>query len=119
MQLNPSDPDQHIRRPEIAGSRVVLPAPFEPIRQTISFSPTSSDTSHSTWTGAYPAATPSSRSINHLLQFQAALGIALAEIGLDHARIAGDLLPRPTANQLAVVNHDHLVAHRHHQLDPT
>ena len=34
--------------PERQRNRVVLPAPFEPIRQTSSPAPTSSDTSHST-----------------------------------------------------------------------
>jgi hypothetical protein len=35
--------------PEIVLSKVVLPAPFEPTKATISPSPTLKSTSHSTW----------------------------------------------------------------------
>src|SRR5437588_2571725 len=49
-------------RPDTVRSRVVLPAPFAPIRATICPSPTRRDTWWSTSTGPYPALTPSNAS---------------------------------------------------------
>src|SRR5688500_7200641 len=75
--------------PETQRMKVVLPAPFEPIRQATSPRRTSRSAPHSTWISPYPACSPLT------LKKASAMGalgaVALSEIGLHHAGIGDDL----------------------------
>src|SRR6266480_4521321 len=110
--LRRSRPSKRIRpprgatAPEIALNRVVLPAPFGPTMETNWRSPTDSETSHSAVNPPY-ATVISSSSSTGCRPF-------LAEIGLDHALLVGDLA-RPASHQdSAVVEHHQSAGEPHH-----
>src|SRR6266566_912705 len=99
-------------RPMIALSVVDFPAPFGPIRPTISPLPTRSVRSRTAETLPYRTSTPSSSSA-------AASGIGLhrglAEIGGGDVQVAADLRGRSGREGPALVEHVNPVADAHHE----
>src|SRR3989338_2610720 len=86
--------------PEIVRSAVLLPAPLLPMSVTISPRVTCRRTPCSTAARPYPACTSISSSMARRTGGR-------AQIGLDHLRIADDLLGRPLRDLFAVVqDHD-------------
>ena len=88
-------------------SVVVLPAPFAPISATISPSGTSKQISHNAWTLPVGDLQVPRRS---------ASGDLFAEICLDHAAVAHDVLRRRVGDLDAVVEHQHAVGDFHDRL---
>src|SRR5262247_493660 len=95
--------------PEIVLSVVVLPAPLLPRIVTISPRPTSSPTPLSARISPYATSSDSTLSMRP----RSGRGPALAEIGLDHPRVALDLSRWPLGDLLAVVQHSHAVGDLH------
>src|SRR5262249_12646781 len=95
--------------PEIVLSVVVLPAPLLPRIVTISPCPTSSPTPLSALISPYETSSDSTLST----RFCPRSGAALAEVGLDHSRVALNLARRPLGDLLAVIEHSHTVRHFH------
>src|SRR5690349_24084163 len=105
--LNRMAPARAGTMPNTVRSRVDLPAPFAPMMQTISPSPTVNDTPRSTSTSSYPATTPrSSRSAPSLP----------AKVGLDDAGVPPDRRRRPLGDLLTVIEHDDALRDVHHHV---
>src|SRR6185503_2887254 len=88
-------------RPRMARMTVVLPAPFGPMRLTISPRATLRLTPRSTCSGPYPASTSSSSSIGSAMR--------VSEIGLHHRGIPHDVGRPPLGDLLTVVQDHHAV----------
>src|SRR6267142_4547089 len=95
--------------PEIVLSVVVLPAPLFPRRVTISPCPTSSPTALSARISPYATSIDSTLSTRP----RPRSGSALAEIGLDHARVALDFPWGALGDLLAVIQYGHPVGDFH------
>src|SRR5579871_1627887 len=95
-------------------SVVLFPAPFAPIRVTISPSCTSRDTPRSAWMAPYETCRPSSsRSAMDVVGGEAGLGVARPQVRLDDARIALDGRRGAFGDCDAVVEHRHAVRDEH------
>src|ERR1700678_3656179 len=95
--------------PSIARRRVVLPAPLAPSTAVIVPAGAVTDTSRSTVTAPYPPQTPVTCSDAGLLMQDSQVGLGDERIGLNFRRAA-------LGDQDAEVEHENVVADRHHQV---
>src|SRR3989454_2896668 len=86
-----------------------LPLPFAPSRATISPRRTARSTPRRTWMGPYPA--------TRLSTARSGGAASVAKVGFQHFAIPRHLRGRSVGDDLAVVEHDDPVRHRHDELD--
>jgi len=84
---------------------VLLPAPFAPIRVTISPWATSKDRSRTAGTSPYASS-----------RFVTSSSKLASEVGLDHARVRLHLARRTLEEPHAVVHDEHALRHVHYQV---
>src|SRR5215203_3378542 len=96
---------------EMAFSSVLLPAPFGPSTATNSPSPTASDTSSSA--SALPYETDRLRISSSMAGCVGADLVVAADVGLDHGRMADDVVGQALGDDLAEVERDDAVDQAH------
>src|SRR5918992_4861699 len=93
-------------RPVTAWSVVDLPAPFGPIKPTISPLPTRSDSSRTAGTAPYRTSRELTSSIGHG---------SLAQVGARHVEVGANLRRRPLGERSSLVEYVNAVADRHYE----
>src|SRR5918998_6169122 len=93
-------------RPVIAWSVVDLPAPFGPIKPTISPLPTRNDSSRTAGTAPYRTSSELTSSIGHG---------SLAQVGTRDVEVGANLRRRPLGQRSSLVEHVEAIADGHHE----